>query len=55
MKINRQKLLNDLEVTLLREETESLSAVPGLGKHTCLKELLQRLKSVGTPHLLTTH
>ena len=29
-----------------------MSAVPGLAKHTCLKELLQRLKSRGTPHLL---
>ena len=51
MKINRHKLLNDLEVFALQGNGVIVGS-PGVGKTYLLKELLQRLKSRGTPHLL---
>ena len=51
MKINRDKLLNDLEVFALQGNGVIVGS-PGVGKTYLLKELLQRLKSRGTPHLL---
>ena len=51
MKINRKKLLNDLQNFTSRGNGVIIGS-PGGGKTYLLKELSQSLKSVGTPHLL---
>ena len=51
MKINREKLLNDLQDFALQENGVVIGS-PGVGKTYLLKELRQNLKSDGTPHLL---
>ena len=51
MKINRDKLLNDLQYFVLRGSGVIIGS-PGVGKTYLLKELRQHLKSVETPHLL---
>ena len=51
MKINRDKLLNDLQHFVLRGNGVIIGG-PGVGKTYLLKELRQHLKSVEIPHLL---
>lgn len=51
MKINRQKLLNDLQ-DFASEGNGVIIGSPGIGKTYLLKELRQRLKSTATLHLL---
>ena len=51
MKINRKKLLNDLQDFASRGDGVIIGS-PGIGKTYVLKELRQSLKSAGIPHLL---
>ena len=51
MKINREKLLNDLQDFVLQGNGVVIGS-PGVGKTYLLKELRQNLKSDGIPHLL---
>lgn len=51
MKIEREKLLNDLQDFASRGDGVIIGS-PGVGKTYVLKELRQRLKSAGIPHLL---
>ena len=51
MKINREKLLNDLR-DFASQENGVIIGSPGVGKTYLLKELRRSLKSDGTPHLL---
>ena len=51
MKINRDKLLNDLQHFVLRGSGVIIGS-PGVGKTYLLKELRQHLKSIEIPHLL---
>ena len=51
MKINREKILNDLQGFALQGNGVIIGS-PGVGKTYLLKELCQSLKSVEIPHLL---